>query len=190
MSGEKSYDSILEMVEDISEDKGFTKDVEAEIERQRLATILFTMRCRAGVAQEKLSKSVGRSQSWVSKLEHADTESISVKDLELYSRALALNLVITFQKSMSAAESVKYHFFQIKKHLDGLIALAKDDEEIRKGVDAFHNEWLANTLKHFLAGKMRLAQSKETAARPLEVVGPEDPPDDKALMLLAESLSV
>ena len=182
MKTQKSYASVSELVGDIVEEKELRDKIRSEIRKQSVATVLFSMRCNFQVTQQQMAKRVERSQSWISKLEHASTDRITVEDLERYSRALEVNLVITFQKPMNAVESVKYHFFQIKKHLDGLLELAEDDEDIRAGVNKFHDEWLVNALKLFLEGKVKLAETaKPRQTEALTVVGPEDPPDDKEL---------
>lgn len=48
---------------------------------------------------------LGTTQSYVSKLEHATTDKITVRALEQYSQALGLNLVVMFQRNMNGAEA-------------------------------------------------------------------------------------
>lgn len=182
MSERKQYDTVTELVDDLVEDEVFKKELEEELAGQSLATTLFSMRCAADLTQEEMAGKLGTTQSYVSKLEHATTDKITVRALEEYANALGLNLVVMFQRNMTAANSVKYHFFEIKRHLDRLLELAKDDAEIRKGVDAFYNEWLLNTIKQYRSGKSKLAKdSDEKGDSALRVVGPEHAPDQKEL---------
>ncbi|MDA3947583.1 MAG: XRE family transcriptional regulator [Spirochaeta sp.] len=154
------------LVRDVSGDPAFADVVDREIDDQRMATVLFLMRNREGLTQSELARRMGCTQSRISKLERASLGSISVHDLMEYAKALGADLNIVFQK-MDAATLVKHHFFQIKQHLDKIRELAGDDPEMIAGAKKFYDEWLVNTLKHFLDGKAALsgaAVEKETTA--------------------------
>lgn len=182
MSDQKQYDTVHEIVDDLIEDEEFKKELQQEIAGQSLSTTLFTMRCSADLTQAEMAERLGTTQSYVSKLEHATTDKITVRALEQYSQALGLNLIVMFQRNMTAANSVKYHFLEIKRHLDRLLELAKDDDEIRKGVDSFYNEWLLNTIRQYRSGKSKLAEAAGTNEEPsLRVVGPDTAPDEREL---------
>ena len=166
------------------EDKELSSAISREISEQKLATTLFTMRNHEGMTQEQVARKMGCSQSAVSKLEHATDEQITIGDIVRYSSALGLKLTVQFRKNMNAVESVKYHFFHIKKHLDHLRELAKADSDIRKGVDKFYNEWLLNMLQLYKAGKTELSRKKTrfvTQKPVLEVNAPEHIPDDSEI---------
>jgi transcriptional regulator with XRE-family HTH domain len=166
MSSEKRYDSVSDLVRDVTDDQTFADAVDREIDDQRMATVLFLMRNREGLTQTELAERMGCTQSRVSKLERASLSSISVKDLMEYANALGADLNIVLQK-MDAASMVKHHFFQIKKHLDKIRELAGDDPEMVAGAKKFYDEWLVNTLKHFLDGKTALSDaSPEHGGRP------------------------
>lgn len=168
--------TVDDLVDDVfADDQETAEEIKKEVRSQKLGTILHSMRCRAGLGQEEMANRLGCTQSRISKLEHSDTSRISVKDLEDYSRTLGIDLVIRFQETMTAAEHVKQHFFEIKKHLDDLRELAKDDPEIARGVDQFYNEWLLNTWKHFQEGKIELSKSRRRNTEPsFEILGPEE----------------
>lgn len=191
MKTEKTYENVGELLRDITDDDGqFAAEVEAEIDKQRLAATLFEMRNKVGMTQSEVAKRMRRSQGSVSKLEHTTTDRISVQDLELYAKAVGVDLVIMFQTQMTAADRVKYHFFEIKKHLDEMRRLAEDDADIVDGVDDFYNQWMQNTIRHFLEGKVDLAKSKRGEGSPsVKVVGPTQPPDDKQLEELLSSIT-
>ncbi|MFW5828424.1 MAG: helix-turn-helix domain-containing protein [Alkalispirochaeta sp.] len=192
MKTKKTYESVGDLLRDITDDNGqFAAEVESQIAGQSLAATLFEMRNKVGITQEELAKRMGISQSAVSKLEHAPTDSISVHDLEQYASAVGVDLLIVFQSQMTAAERVKYHFFEIKKHLDEMRQLAADDADIVDGVDDFYNQWMRNTLRHFLEGKLDLAESKRgrDSSSSVRVVGPTEPPDTKQLEDLLSRLT-
>lgn len=184
----QQFSSVEDLVDDIfADDNDAASEIKNEIRSQKLATILHSMRCRAGISQQEMAERLGCTQSRVSKLEHSDTSRITVRDLEDYSRNLGINLIIRFQENMTAAEHVKHHFSQIKRHLDHLRELAKDDPEIAKGVDQFYNEWFLNTLKHFHEGKIELSKSKgRTGEASFEILGPEETEEELGLAELSQ----
>jgi len=110
----RGYDSVSELLEDLSDDEQFRREVESEIAEQRLATKLFAMRNHYGLTQSQVAEAAGHTQSWVSKLEHSPTDKITVRDLLEYAEALQLQLRMQFRKPMTAVQSVKHHFFQIE----------------------------------------------------------------------------
>lgn len=186
----KQYDNVSDLIGDLIEDGALANQIRQEIGEQRLSTALFTMRNHQGMTQTDVAEKIGCSQSAVSKLEHATEDQITVGDLVRYSSALGLNLSIQFTKNMTAVESVKHHFFQIKEHLDRLRDLAGDDGDMKRGVDRFYNEFLANVLRLYQAGKSELSRKKvnQDHRRPvLQLSTPEDLPDDKALDDLLKS---
>jgi predicted XRE-type DNA-binding protein len=97
MSTRKRYDSVSDLVHDISDDTAFADDFDRQIDEQRMATTLFLMRNREGLTQAQVAERMGCTQSRVSKLEHASLSSISVQDLIDYSTALGADLNIVLQ---------------------------------------------------------------------------------------------
>ncbi len=192
MTEERNYDSVADLLEDIIDDDGaFASEVQQAIESQRLAAALFQMRNNVGLTQEEVARRMGRTQSSISKLEHSTTDRISVRDLEEYASAIDVNLVISFEKQMTAADRVKFYFFEIKKHLDEMRELAGDDPDIVAGVDKFYNEWLINTLRHFSDGKKQLSEAKQPNESPerMRIVGPKGPPDLEEMRRLLENMT-
>ena len=93
------FSSVEDLVDDIfADDDDAASEIKNEIRSQKLATILHSMRCRAGISQQEMAERLGCTQSRVSKLEHSDTSRITVRDLEDYSRNLGINLIIRFQE--------------------------------------------------------------------------------------------
>ena len=136
----KRYKSVQEMVKHLAEDKEFSKEFERELADKALAKTLFALRCSEGLTQSEMASRLGCTQGRVSKIECSDTESIKVGDLVAYARELGLCLTIGFHEEMTAVECVKFHAFEIKKHLDHLAELAHRDDDIFEGVKAFYLE--------------------------------------------------
>ena len=102
MSKRKQYDSVSDLVHDISDDTAFSDAVDQEIDEQRMATMLFLMRNREGLTQAELAMRMGCTQSRISKLERAPLSSISMQDLMDVSTALGIDVNIIFQKMKAA----------------------------------------------------------------------------------------
>ena len=128
MSFEKRYDSVSDLVHEISEDAAFADNLDRQIEEQRMATTLFLMRNREGLTQAQLAERMGCTQSRVSKLEHASLSSISVQDLIDYSTALGAELNIVFQKMDASSEQEGHPRFSITGETDV-------DEELERDLE-------------------------------------------------------
>ena len=173
MKKSKEYNSVLELVKDISDDKSFQKEFEKEVADKSLSKTLFTMRCQKGITQTRMAELLGCTQGRLSKLENASVNSIKVSDLLAYSKVLELDMTVQFHESMSVVESVKYHAFEIKKHLDKLAELASRDDDIFDGVVNFYGEYLDNMLKLFEDSAKKLPNcSRQKTPSTLEVVSP------------------
>jgi transcriptional regulator with XRE-family HTH domain len=90
------------MVNNLVENEHTREDIQDELQAQSLASVLFSMRCQHGLTQQQLADKMGVTQSQISKLEHAKPEQITIQDLNDYSAALGIDVVIRFQKSMTA----------------------------------------------------------------------------------------
>lgn len=125
---EERYDSVSDLVHDISDDKAFADALDEEIDEQRMATTLFLMRNREGLTQAELAKRMGCTQSRISKLERAPLSGISVQDLIAYSTALGIELNIVFQKMDASSQQEGHSRFSITGETDV-------DEELERDLE-------------------------------------------------------
>ena len=90
--------------------------------------------------------------------------------------------VIFSKMPMTAVDNVKYHTFEIKKHLDRLAELAQKDERIKKGVTEFFAEYLFNSLAFFCdsASKLKPVEPEELAG--IHVVSQVDIPEGESAL--------
>lgn len=178
----KRYKSVSEVVKNLTDDKHFQEEFDRQISDKTLSKTLFAMRCSKGMTQAEIASKLKCTQSRVSKLENSGIDAIKVSELVAYAQALGLNMSISFHEEMTSVESVKFHAFEIKKHLDHLAGLAHRDDEIFEGVKDFYNEYLINILRLFKqsAGKLTHKETKKRAV--LEVCAPSEIPDDKILL--------
>jgi transcriptional regulator with XRE-family HTH domain len=178
----KRYKSVSEMVRRLSEDTDFVEAFEREVADKTLAKCLFAMRCAKGLTQKEMAARLGCTQGRVSKLENARVDAIRVSDLVAYAQALGLTMSISFHKEVTAAESVKYHAFQIKNLLDHLAELAHRDDEIFEGVKGFYAEYLVNILRLFEQSADKLPKKRAPKSPVLRVCAPTHEIDEEALL--------
>lgn len=115
---EKQYRSVIEMVNDISDDKKFTKSVEKEINTRQIAKTLFAMRCKSGLTQADIAKKMGCTQGKVSKIENVLDTDISMGDLLKYCSAMNMQLEINFfDRRLSMADKLNTIIFSSKRCL-------------------------------------------------------------------------
>lgn len=178
----KQYKSVSDVVENLTDDKKFHEEFDKLVTDKLLSKTLFTMRCSKGVTQKEMAEKLKCTQSRVSKLEHSGLDAIKVSDLVSYADALGLNTSIAFHENMNSVESVKFHAFEIKKHLDHLADLAHRDDDIFEGVKNFYNEYLLSILRLFKQSESKLKRNKEQRHSVLEVTAPTEIPDENVLL--------
>jgi transcriptional regulator with XRE-family HTH domain len=178
----RKYKSVSEVVKNLTDDKKFHEDFKNQVFDKMLSKTLFAMRCSKGITQAEMAEKLNCTQSRVSKLEHSGLDAIKVSDLVSYAQALGLKMSIAFHEEMTSVESVKFHAFEIKKHLDHLADLAHRDDDIFEGVKDFYNEYLLNILRLFKQSETKLAKKKPQKRDILEVSAPTEIPDEKVLL--------
>lgn len=115
----KKYNTVLEMVNKLSEDKDFNKSLEKEIKGRQISKTLFAMRCKRGLTQSQLAEETHFSQGKISKIEKSFDTDLAIKDLAAYCSALNMRVEIGFSDMrMTMVNRVKYHFFELKNLLD------------------------------------------------------------------------
>lgn len=160
--GKKSK-SVSELLKNINISKDVRDEVDEEVKKQTLATMLFSLRCDHKLTQKELADKTGWSQSKVSKLESAHDDEISVQDLLIYAKALNLQLEVGFRSnSVKIIDLIKYHAFRIKDYLNTLTQLAGGDEDLEEGAFKFHGEALFNIVNIIQesASTLKIAKKK------------------------------
>lgn len=156
----KQYKSVGDMVRGLSEDEKFKNEALNELQNRGIARLLFVLRCNNKLTQKAMAEKIGCSQARVSKIEASKDEELSIKDLEDYGKALSLKLTIGYrEKNIKYVDMVKYHAFEIRRYLQLLSDLSKEDEQITDGVADFHFEALINISKIIFDGVMNLKKN-------------------------------
>jgi len=144
---EKKFNNVENMIKGLSTGEGFKNDSLKLIRGKRLSKFLFFLRCTSNLTQKELADKLECTQSRISKIESADDESLSIKDLMDYAKVLDLQLEIGYRKkSAKIVDLIKYHAFKIDGYLKKLTNLAKEkrDTPIADGVTKFCMEALVN----------------------------------------------
>jgi transcriptional regulator with XRE-family HTH domain len=84
------------MVHEASVDGGFAAAYERRLSERRIIKDLMIRRATSGLSQKDIARSFGCTQSRISKLENMTDSELKLGDLAKYSRALGLQLRITF----------------------------------------------------------------------------------------------
>lgn len=148
---DKKYNSVSDLIGDISSDKEFNKTLKNEIESRQIAKILIALRCKAGMGQKEFAQKVGCSQGKISKIENSYDMDLSIRDLAKYCNAAGMTLEIGFSdKNLTLKDRVIYHYFNLKIILEKIIELSKGDEVMEKGAEGFMFEALANIFNGLL----------------------------------------
>jgi len=141
----RSVSELLECTSDSRPLKETFKKVRAS---RKIVQALSVMRCAAGLSQADIGRSLGVTQSRVSKIEAGNDGSISLAELEGYAKALGRDLFILMPpgKGARAVDLVKFHAMAMKSLLEQIAETAQDDEVIAQGVAKFWGEAFINLM--------------------------------------------
>ncbi|MBE7444682.1 MAG: helix-turn-helix transcriptional regulator [Planctomycetia bacterium] len=168
----KKYNTVLGMVNEISEDKDFNKSLEKEIKGRQISKTLFSMRCKRGLTQSQLAEKAHFSQGKISKIEKSFDTDLTMKDLAAYCSALNMRVEIGFSDMrITLADRVKYHYFMLKTLLDEMRGLAKGDKTMEAGVEKFTREAFVNITFGLLAC-LQKAKPEEEKGETIHVSNP------------------
>ena len=144
----KTYNSVVEMVREITDDPQVATRLDDRIRRSKVVTKLMAIRASKGLTQAEMAKRIGCSQGRISKFEASEDNDVRLGDFRDYLQALGLDLrLLISPHEWTAADQVKFHAVQIRDCLGRLVDLAKHDKQIQKGVQKFHVEALFSLVK-------------------------------------------
>ncbi|HET6881457.1 MAG TPA: helix-turn-helix transcriptional regulator [Pirellulales bacterium] len=172
----KPFQSVSQMIETLSENPDFIKATKTDAAERELVSRLFALRCANGVSQEEMAKELGCSQGRISKLESTTDRKLRLGDVAEYAAALDMELrVVLAPKRATIADEVKYHWACVKRLLDSLVDLAKQDQTIAGGISRFFGEAAVNFLSAILGATAKLQRrAKCDRGIPVDVVSVDD----------------
>jgi transcriptional regulator with XRE-family HTH domain len=188
----KQYKSVVEMLNDVSDDKEFNRSVEKEINTRQIAKTLVAMRSKAALNQAEIAKRMNCTQGKVSKMENSLDADISLGDLVKYCSAVNMQLEIGFfDRRLRMVDKVKHYFFRLKGLIDEIIEISKGDDAMEREAEKFAREAFFN-VNLGLFQCLEKAKVKKEMAAPLHVSTPvnfkeetssDDPYEQKKLIV-------
>lgn len=143
--GDKAYTNVRDLVRELTNDSELIDAVEDALDRQNVMRQLMAMRAVAGLSQSDVAKSMGCSQSRVSKMEKSADDRLRYGDLRRYAQAVGCELKSGVKpENMKPADEVKCLAFAINDRLTRMAKLAQDDRDIATGAARFFVEAYVN----------------------------------------------
>ena len=171
---DKKYTGVLEMINDISDNKDFNKSLEKEIKGKQISKTLFSMRCKRGLTQAQLAEKTNFSQGKISKIEHSFDTDLTIKDIAAYCSALNMQVEIGFSDMrITMGDRVKHCYFELKNLLDEMRNLSKGDKTMEEGARKFTEEAFFN-ISVGLLDCLRKVHFKEAEKGHIRVSNPID----------------
>lgn len=175
----RTASSVSEMIRSVSDDSTFVDEFQQHIANRRIVHFLFGLRSARGMSQRQIAEKLGCSQSRISKLENSEDGDVRLGDLDQYAEALGLDVTLVLAKQRrTPVDEVKYHAFCIKRLLDHLCSLAKDDDAIAKAVAQFHGEAFFNLVRILQESAGKLPPGPDGKSRYIEIEFAEVDQDD------------
>lgn len=138
MSENARFKSVLEMIQETSEDASLVKDVERRILERQLVKHLIAHRVKNNMSQQDVAERFECTQSRISKLESSSDDDVRLGDLEKYAEAVGLELrMVLAPQSRTVVDEIKYHAFRIECLLQRLVNMTESDAEIADGISKF-----------------------------------------------------
>ncbi len=159
----KKFRSVLEMIEDISDDEDFINRFKEECDSKFLSRILFTVRNLQRLTPEELAQKMNVDLDYISSLEHTPNNEMKIIEFGDYVSAAGCNLFIEVGPQRNLAGWVKYHATEMEEYLNRLAGLAQGDKEIQEGIAKFVGD-----TKIALLGMLESTLSKLGPLEPVE----------------------
>jgi len=185
----KKFKSVQDMVKSLSEDKEFDQQFDEQVNKRRLSRFLFVLRNQKGMTQKQMADKLGCTQSWISKIEHAEDMDLTVKDLLDYGRVLDMNINFNFApRNLKIVDLIRFHLHAIHQLIKRLVKLSGDDDQMGLGVlkamrnttDTFADNLLSN-LKDLIAAQAKSNKFKKEMFTVSEISGDFEEQDQKEL---------
>lgn len=155
----KRYDSIRDMVRDVS-DSSFASEFEEAARKRQIITRLMALRSARGMTQQDVAEKMDCTQSRVSKLEAGNDLDLRLGDFANYANSLKLDIELHLVKhGERSMDRIKRHAFAIQRELTRMTELAHKDKDIADGVCDAHLETLVNLVRIIVDSAKKLPES-------------------------------
>ncbi|SRR6266487_520562 len=153
MSTKTTFQTVADAAADLAGNREVADQVNREIKRNLLVSLLLQMRVRKGLTQEQVAEAMRCDPSTVSRIESDSDRELKWSQICGYLNALGVSMNILIDDgSLPAAERIKACVFKIDEDLRTLLHLAKEvggDDEITREIDRFYRQVLFNFVTRF-----------------------------------------
>jgi len=170
----KRFASVRDLVKATAADAEQIREFDRRIKGAVIVNALIRTRAAAGLTQADVAEKMQRTQSAVSKLEHAADAELSLQDIASYLHATGGRLNLGIGKQPKRVERIKELAICLKGELESLADLSStgDDPSIRQSINGFFGEAWFNLFKILCDTTSKLPQEPEETS-PLMLFGAE-----------------
>ena len=170
----KRFASVRDLVKATAVDAEQIREFDRRIKGAVIVNALIRTRAAAGMTQADVAEKMQRTQSAVSKLEHAADAELSLQDIASYLHATGGRLNLGIGKQPNRVERIKELAICLKGELESLADLSsnRDDPSIRQSINGFFGEAWFNLFKILCDTTSKLPQEPEESS-PLMLFGTE-----------------
>ncbi len=137
----------------LADDQQAKMDVEQDITRSSLVSMLINLRVEKGITQTQVAAAMGCNPSKISKIESGTDLTLKWVDIVGYLDALGMSTsLVADDTKLPAASRIKQCVFRIHDLMESLVNLATevgDDTDITDKIHQFYGEVLLNFLSRF-----------------------------------------
>lgn len=141
---------VIKDVCELTEELGFSvkerEQMHQRINERSIGRLLSAIRSNNGLTQSELSKKIGSTQSFVSKVENNLNKQMTINDLARYLAPLGFDVSINISKRKNIVERIKSAYLHLSKLLGKFQELKRDDHEILVAMAKFETEAARNML--------------------------------------------
>ena len=162
----KRFDSVRDLVKATAANDGQVREFDNRINGSVIVNALIRTRAAAGMTQAGVAGKMHRTQSAVSKLEHATDTELTLQDIASYLHATGGRLNLGIGKQPNRVERIKELAICLKDELEALADLSStsDDPSIRQSINGFFGEAWFNLFKILCDTSSRLPQEPEATS--------------------------
>lgn len=170
----KRFASVRDLVKATAASDDQIRAFERRIRGATIVHALIRSRAAAGMTQSEVAERMERSQSAVSKLEHATDAELTLEDIAAYLHATGGRLSLAIGKQANRVERIKELAVCLEAELKALADLSSksDDRTLRQGIDGLFGEAWFNFFKILCDATCRLPMAPEESS-PVQLLGME-----------------
>jgi len=170
----KRFASVRDLVKATAANIEQIREFDRRIKGAVIVNALIRTRAAAGMTQADVAEKMQRTQSAVSKLEHAADAELSLQDIASYLHATGGRLNLGIGKQPNRGERIKELAICLKGELESLADLSSnsDDPSIRQSINGFFGEAWFNLFKILCDTTSKLPKEPEETS-PLMLFGSE-----------------